>query len=63
MPLFLRKIIIMAERKSSANYWLRFTAWVIVFILFIVFYPQFLWIALPGIVTNFALALDLMDVN
>ncbi|MFT4154037.1 hypothetical protein [Parafilimonas sp.] len=51
----------MAERKSSGNYWLRFLGWIVVLILFIVFYPQLLWMALPGIVTNFVLALDLMD--
>lgn len=51
----------MAEHKSSANYWLRFVGWLIVLVLFIIFYPQLLWMSFPGIVTNFVLALDLMD--
>jgi hypothetical protein len=50
----------MTQRKSSANYWLRFTGWMIYLIVMIIVYPQFLWTALPGIVTNFALAMDIM---
>jgi hypothetical protein len=50
----------MTQRKSSRTYWLRLVGWLIVLVAFIVFYPQLLWVALPGIVTNFALALDLM---
>ncbi len=50
----------MAERKSSSNYWLRFFGWMVVLVLLIVFYPQLLWMAFPGIVTNFALAMNLM---
>jgi len=50
----------MAERKSSSTYWLRFVLWLGVLALLIFFYPQLLWMALPGIVTNFALALNIM---
>ncbi|HEX5153158.1 MAG TPA: hypothetical protein VFW07_17025 [Parafilimonas sp.] len=50
----------MAQRKSPGTYWLRLVGWLIVLVAFIVFYPQLLWVALPGIVTNFVLALDLM---
>ncbi|HEY2727348.1 MAG TPA: hypothetical protein VGI61_09260 [Parafilimonas sp.] len=50
----------MAQRKSSSTYWLYFIMWVGILILFILFYPPFLWMALPGIVTNFSLALDIM---
>jgi hypothetical protein len=50
----------MAERKSSANYWLRFLGWMGFLVLLLIFYPQLLWMALPGIVTNFALALNIM---
>jgi len=50
----------MAQRKSSGTYWLRFIGWLVVLIAFIVFYPQLLWVAFPGIFTNFVLALDLM---
>lgn len=50
----------MAERKSSRYYWMQFLLWIGVLILLILFYPQLLWMALPGIVTNFALGLKLM---
>ncbi|MEP6683896.1 MAG: hypothetical protein ABJA35_11575 [Parafilimonas sp.] len=50
----------MEQRTSTTKYWLYFFMWVGIFILFIVFYPYFLWVALPGIVTNFALALNIM---
>jgi len=50
----------MAERKSSANYWLRFAGWLIYLVVIVIFYPQFLWTAFPGLITNFALALNLM---
>jgi len=58
-PIF-AKTTRMATRKSSSNYWIRFLLWIGVLILLIVFYPQLLWMALPGIVTNFALALNIM---
>ena len=51
----------MQEQKSSTKYWLYFFMWIGVLILFILFYPGFLWMAFPGIVTNFALALNIMD--
>ncbi|MEP6466695.1 MAG: hypothetical protein ABJB05_10340 [Parafilimonas sp.] len=50
----------MDQRKSLTKYWLYFFMWIGIFILFIAFYPGFLWLALPGIVTNFALALNIM---
>jgi hypothetical protein len=53
----------MQERKSSSKYWIYFFMWVGILILFIIFYPQFLWMSFPGIVTNFALALDIMNKN
>jgi hypothetical protein len=60
--LFLQKIKPMQEQKSSSTkYWLYLLMWVVVLILFIIFYPGFLWMSFPGIVTNFALALNIMD--
>jgi hypothetical protein len=50
----------MAERKSSRSYWLRMIGWLIYLVALIIFYPQLLWTALPGIVTNFALAMNIM---
>jgi hypothetical protein len=52
----------MQEQKSSSRkYWLYFFMWLGVLALFLIFYPQFLWMSFPGIVTNFALALNIMD--
>ncbi len=48
------------QRKSSRYYWMQFLLWIGIEILFIVFYPQLLWMAFPGIVTNFALGMQLM---
>jgi hypothetical protein len=50
----------MTARKSSSRYWFLFLVWLGVLALFVLFYPQLLWMALPGIVTNFALALGIM---
>ncbi len=50
----------MEQRRSSSSYWVKFFLWIGVLILFLIFYPQLLWMALPGIVTNFALALNIM---
>ena len=50
----------MQERKSSSKYWLYFLMWMGILLLLVLFYPQLLWMALPGIVTNFALALNIM---
>jgi hypothetical protein len=49
------------EQKSTTKYWLYFLMWVIILIVLIFVYPGFLWMAFPGIVTNFALALNIMD--
>ncbi|MBV9963914.1 MAG: hypothetical protein JO072_16845 [Parafilimonas sp.] len=50
----------MYQRKPSPKHWLYFLMWMGILLLFILFYPQLLWMALPGIVTNFALALGIM---
>jgi len=54
------KNLMMAERKSSANYWVRFLLWTAYLVILIIVYPQLLWTAFPGIFTNFVLAMDLM---
>lgn len=51
----------MAQQTSTNKYWLYFLMWVVILILLVIFYRGFLWMAFPGIVTNFALALNLMD--
>jgi hypothetical protein len=59
--LFLQKNTAMEERRASTKYWLYLLMWVVILILLIFIYPGFLWMAFPGIVTNFALALNIMD--
>ncbi|HVX26587.1 MAG TPA: hypothetical protein VHB70_09615 [Parafilimonas sp.] len=53
----------MPGKKSSAKYWLYLLMWIVILIVIIIVYPGFLWMAFPGIVTNFALALNIMDLK
>jgi len=53
----------MDQRKSTSKYWMLTFIWIGILILFIIFYPELLWISFPGIFTNFVLALGLMDLN
>jgi hypothetical protein len=59
--LFLQKTKAMEERSTTTKYWLYLVMWIVILILLIIVYPGFLWMAFPGIVTNFALALNIMD--
>jgi hypothetical protein len=51
----------MEQQQSTTKYWLYFLMWVIILFLLIFFYRGFIWMAFPGIVTNFSLALNIMD--
>jgi hypothetical protein len=48
------------EQKSTGKYWLWFFIWTIILILMLVFVRQFFWLALPGAVTYFAKAMDIV---
>ncbi|MGI8952833.1 MAG: hypothetical protein ACR2FN_14765 [Chitinophagaceae bacterium] len=49
-----------ARRKSSAYYWLWCFIWLAILILMLIFVRQFFWLALPGTVTYFAKAMNIM---
>ncbi|WP_170148875.1 hypothetical protein [Deminuibacter soli] len=51
----------MEAKKSTAKYWLYFFIWVGVLVTLMIVYREFFWLALPGAVTNFAKAMDLLD--
>jgi hypothetical protein len=50
----------MEANKSTAKYWVIFFFWLAVLITLLVVYREFFWLALPGTVTYFAKAMDLM---
>ncbi|WP_171605933.1 hypothetical protein [Limnovirga soli] len=50
----------MEAKRSTAKYWALFFFWLIVMLVLIVFLRQFFWMALPGTVTYFAKAMDIM---
>lgn len=50
----------MEARKSSAKYWVYFFLWLAIMITLMVVFRQFFWLALPGVVTYFSLALDII---
>lgn len=50
-------------QQSSGKAWLWFFVWLAIIILMLVFVRQFFWLALPGVVTCFAKAMNLLDAN
>ena len=50
----------MEAKKSTAKYWLSFVIWTAIMIGLIIFMRQFFWLALPGVLTSFAQAMDIM---
>jgi len=58
--LIFAKIIYMEANKSTAKYWAICFFWLAVMITLLVVYREFFWLALPGTVTYFAKAMDLM---
>jgi Na+-transporting NADH:ubiquinone oxidoreductase subunit NqrB len=53
----------MEATKSKGKYWLYFFIWLAI-ILFMLIKPdlrQWFWLALPGVVTYFAYALDIVE--
>lgn len=50
----------MEAKQSTAKYWVRFVLWTIILVVLIVFMRQFFWLALPGVLTSFAQAMDIM---
>jgi hypothetical protein len=50
----------METTKSTAKYWVLFFLWLVIMIALLVFYRQFFWLALPGVCTYFAKAMNIM---
>ncbi|MEX6691120.1 hypothetical protein QTN47_26665 [Danxiaibacter flavus] len=48
------------EHKSTAKYWVYFFIWLAILIVLLFVYRQFFWLALPGVCTYFALAMNIM---
>lgn len=53
----------MTTQESTGKYWALFFVWLVIIILMLVFIRQFFWLALPGTVTYFAKAMNLLDPN
>ncbi len=52
----------MEAKKSTKKYWIYFTIWTAI-ILFMLITPdvrQYFWLALPGVCTHFAKAMNIM---
>ncbi|MFT4204998.1 MAG: hypothetical protein QM610_13930 [Chitinophagaceae bacterium] len=52
-----------AEQQSTGKYWGLFFLWLVIIILMLIFVRPFFWLALPGTVTYFAKAMNLLDPN
>ncbi|CAN5246881.1 hypothetical protein BH11BAC6_BH11BAC6_16740 [soil metagenome] len=50
----------MEATKSTAKYWIYFFLWLAIMVVLLIFLRQFFWLALPGVCTYFALAMDIM---
>lgn len=50
----------MEASRTTTKYWMLFALWVIIFIILFVFVRQFFWMALPGVVTYFSKAMNLL---
>lgn len=50
----------MEAKRSTAKYWMLFSLWLVIMVVLMIFLRQFFWLALPGVVTYFALAMDIM---
>jgi hypothetical protein len=50
----------METKKSTAKYWVYFVIWTAILITLMFVLRQFFWLALPGVCTSFAKAMDIM---
>lgn len=50
----------MEAKQSSGKYWALCFFWLAIMITLLVVYREFFWLALPGTVTYFAKAMDIM---
>ncbi len=50
----------MEAKQSTGKYWFLCFLWLGILILLMFVYREFFWLALPGVVTYFAKAMDLL---
>ncbi|MBG9374969.1 hypothetical protein I5907_01880 [Panacibacter sp. DH6] len=52
----------MEARKSTGKYWIYFFLWLVLMIVMLISDDArpFFWLALPGVCTHFAMAMDIM---
>lgn len=49
------------NNRPTGKYWLWFFVWFAVMVALLIVYREFFWLALPGVVTYFVLAMNLVD--
>ncbi len=59
-PYLCKNLKLMEAKVSTGKYWLWFFIWLGIMITLLVVYREFFWLALPGTVTYFAKAMDLI---
>lgn len=60
LELIFAKTSFMEAKQSSGKYWALCFFWLAIMITLLVVYREFFWLALPGTVTYFAKAIDIM---
>jgi len=54
----------MEPKKSLGKYWFWFVIWTIIMVMLLISdYRQYFWLALPGVCTHFAKAMDIIDAD
>jgi hypothetical protein len=48
------------QTKSTGKYWVLFFVWLAILVTLMFVYREFFWLALPGVCTYFAKAMDLI---
>ncbi|SIT22513.1 hypothetical protein SAMN05421788_105316 [Filimonas lacunae] len=51
----------MEAQQSTGKYWFLFFFWLAILIVLLFVYREFFWLALPGAVTYFSRAMNLID--
>jgi hypothetical protein len=58
---FRQNFIDMEAQRSTGKYWFLCFFWLAILITLIVVYREFFWLALPGAITYFCKAMNLLD--
>ncbi len=49
----------MEAQSNTKKYWALFFLWFVILVVLLFVYREFFWLALPGVITYFAKAMDL----